>query len=124
MTSHRHLRGGVLALLGTSALWMVPLLGRSAPVCTINGTVESCDARLVGDALTVTRADGSQIQSKRLGRCGEKRDADGLTRRCNVRISLPDDFVYGLQIVQPTDMVQLIAPILTIEVEGLSRSED
>lgn len=124
MPSHHYLRRAALAFLGANTLLMVPVVGHSAPVCTINGRVESCVARLVGDALTVTRADGTQIQSKRLGRCAENREADGVMHRCNVRISLPNDFVYGLQLVQPQGVVKLIAPTLTVQVEGVARSED
>lgn len=75
---------------------------RLQPVCRINGSVESCKATLIGEALTVDRADGSIIRTKtkRLGRCGSDRGGDGETQRCTVRIDLPNDFVYGLQVVK------------------------
>ena len=120
----RCLLSGLALGLIEAVSWMPMAVVRSAPVCTINGTVESCEARLVEDVLIVRRTDGSQIQTKRLGRCGEDRDAQGVTRRCNVRISLPDDFVYGLQLVQPQGVVTLTSPTLMIRIEGVSRDQD
>ena len=69
-------------LLGAGAGCMVVAADavRSQPVCRINGSVESCEATLIGDALTVVRADGSIIRTKRLGRCGSDRGGEGETQ--------------------------------------------
>ena len=97
---------------------------RSQPVCTIDGSVESCEATLIGTALTVVRADGSVIRTKRLGRCGSDQGSDGTTQRCTVRIEVPNDFVYGLQVLKPQGAIELIAPIFRIELDGVNRAAE
>ncbi len=124
MAASLHISRLASCCLGISTVLMTASPVRSEPLCRINGTVESCRAHLVGDALTVVRADGSTIQTKRLGRCGLDQQDDGVMQRCNVRITLPDDFVYGLQLIKPQGAVELMAPTLTIELEGVSRSAE
>ena len=47
---------------------------RSQPVCTIDGSVESCEATLIGTALTVVRAEDEVIRARRHAHVGGKDD--------------------------------------------------
>ena len=96
-----------------------PLPSRSDQICTINQQQEPCRATLEQQALSLRRSDGSMISTRPLGRCPSAQPTNGREIRCNVRISLPDDFVYGLQVVHPDGHVDVTAPILTIRIDGL-----
>jgi len=97
----------------------VSLPSRSEQICTINQQQESCQAGLEQQVLSLRRSDGSMIRTRPLGRCPSAFPSNGREIRCNVRISLPDDFVYGLQVLHPDGHVEVTAPILTIRVDGL-----
>ena len=97
----------------------VPLPSRSEQICTINQQQESCQAELKQQVLSLRRSDGSMIRTRPLGRCTSAFPSYGREIRCNVRISLPSDFVYGLQVIHPSGDLEVIAPTLSIRINGL-----
>ena len=116
-------RRRLFGLLATLAVMIgvdgVSLPSRSDQICIINHQQESCQATFEQQILSLKRSDGSMIRTRPLGRCPSGLPSDGREIRCNVRISLPDDFVYGLQVLYPDGFVDVTAPILSIRIDGL-----
>ena len=97
----------------------VLLPSQSEQICVVDDVVEICQASFEKQVLILKRSDGSILKIRTLGRCPSDRPEDGSPKRCNVRISLPSDFVYGLQVIHPSGDLEVIAPTLSIRINGL-----
>ena len=118
-SERRRLFGLLAPLTMTIGVVGVSLPSRSDQICTINDQQESCQVTFEQQRLSLKRSDGSMIRTRPLGRCPSGLPSDGRQIRCNARITLSDDFVYGLQVLHPDGYVEVTAPILTIRIDGL-----
>ena len=104
-----------LAFLSAS-LCLEPVLSeefiRSA--CTINGVPHSCEVLARDDDLMIRRHDGPMFSARRLGTCRDHNGVEERIRRCNVRITTADDFIYGLLVRSSRDGTKLSSPQLEI----------
>ena len=119
VSERRRLFGLLAPLAMTIGVVGVSLPSRSDQICTINDQQESCQVTFEQQRLRLKRSDGSMIRTRPLGRCPSGLPSDGRQIRCNARITLSDDFVYGLQVLHPDGYVEVTAPILTIRIDGL-----
>ena len=88
--------------------------------CLFNGQERLCLVEISGDDLTLRLEDNRTIDIQRRGRCTDRQKQGITTRSCNVRIGLPDDFVYGLIVRSSHDGTTITSPRLVIRLPELS----
>ena len=93
---------------------------QSSSPCWFNGQERTCQIEQSGDDLTLRLEDNRTIDIQRRGRCTERSQDGATTRSCNVRIGLPDDFVYGLIVRSSRDGTTITSPRLEIKLPQLS----
>ena len=64
--------------------------------CLFNEKQEICEISLDGDDIELRLDENRRVEISRRGRCTNRVELDVTIRSCNVRIGLPNDFVYGL----------------------------
>ena len=87
--------------------------------CLFNGQERLCLVEISGDDLTLRLEDNRTIDIQRRGRCTDRQKQGITTRSCNVRIGLPDDFVYGLIVRSSRDGTTISSPRLEIKLPQL-----
>ena len=68
----------------------------TASRCLFNGRERRCRIEINGDNLLLDLGVDGIITIDQRGRCANRQDDGETVRTCNVRIGLPDDFVFGL----------------------------
>ena len=87
--------------------------------CLFNEEEQICIVHVKGDVMQINRSD-SIISIEPRGHCREN-NSDGVKKRhCNVRIGLPDDFVYGLIVRSSKDGTTITSPTLRIQLPDLN----
>ena len=109
-------------LIGVALLPITALesQAQNATPCLFNGQERLCGVKISGDDLTLSLEDNRTIEVQRRGRCTDRRKEGIRTRSCNVRIGLPDDFVYGLIIRSSEDGTTISSPRLEIKLPELA----
>ena len=119
MTSTNKIAG---LLIGISLQAFIAIESRAedSTSCLFNGQQRLCRVEVSGDDLTLRLEDNRTIEVQRRGRCTDRRKEGITTRSCNVRIGLPDDFVYGLIVRSSQDGTTISSPRLEIELPELA----
>ena len=100
---------------GMPALCQEAKSEKSRTPCFFNQKEETCDIRLKGDDIELEFEGNRTVEIARRGRC-TNRLVNGVTiRSCNVRIGLPNDFVYGLIVRRSTGGTVITSPQLEIK---------
>ena len=88
--------------------------------CLFNGQQRLCRVEVSGDDLSLRLEDNRAIEIQRRGRCTNRSEGGITTRSCNVRIGLPDDFVFGLIVRSSQDGTTISSPQLEIKLPELA----
>ena len=87
--------------------------------CLFNQQKKSCEIRLKGDDIELRLEGNHTISINRRGRCSNRVESGITTRSCNVRIGLPNDFVYGLIVRRSSGGTTITSPELEIRLPDL-----
>ena len=92
--------------------------------CFVNKKQHICRVTMAGDNLEIQVGSTQKISVERRGHCRTRR-ADGvISRSCNVKLGMEDDFVYGLIVRSSTTGTTISSPRLEIKVPDLKFSEE
>ena len=100
---------------GMPALCQEATTEKSRTPCFFNQKEETCDIRLKGDDIELRLEGNRTVEINRRGRCTNRLENSVTIRSCNVRIGLPNDFVYGLIVRRSTGGTMITSPQLEIK---------
>ena len=110
---------GLLISVAMQTCLAVESRAEDTTTCLFNSQERRCLVEISGDDLTLRLEDNRTIDVQRRGRCTDRRQEGVTTRSCNVRIGLPDDFVYGLIVRSSQDGTTISSPRLEIKLPQL-----
>ena len=88
--------------------------------CLFNGDERRCEIESNGDNLVLRLKNKNTISVDRRGRCNNRKEDGETTRTCNVRVGLPDDFVFGLVVRGSRTGTTITTPQFEIRIPDLT----
>ena len=87
--------------------------------CFLNEKQHVCSVTAGGDNLELRVDDTQMIKVDRRGHCRTRRNDAEISRSCNVKVGLVNDFVYGLIVRSNTAGTRISTPRLEIKIPDL-----
>ena len=95
-----------------------------ATKCFVNKKLNICSVTMAEDNLELQVGNTQKISVERRGHCRTRRENGVISRSCNVKLGLENDFVYGLIVRSSTTGITISSPRLEIKIPGFKLSEE